>query len=80
MNQCRGLQCLSRLLIGNFPCRQLSKVVINKRQELISSVLITLFNVGQNTRQVAHFGVNSTYILSKKQSNRSRQEATRLDV
>ena len=64
--------------MGNLLCRELSKVVIDKRQELIGSILITFFDVGKNSRQVAHFGNTFPSRFVEKQSARSKQETASL--
>ena len=54
VNQHRRLQRLPRLFLRQLRLGQLAQFLVNQRQQLISSALITAFNGQQYFRNVAH--------------------------
>jgi len=54
VNERRGVEGLSRLLLGELLRRQFAELVIDERQQLTGGVRITLFDGFQDPRHVAH--------------------------
>src|SRR5687767_6226601 len=54
MHQRRGLQCLARLLVRQFCSRQLAELLVNKRQQLLSSLLVASLDQTQNLCDLGH--------------------------
>ena len=54
VNQGRGLECLTRPLLGQLLRRQLAQLVIDQGQKLVGGVRVALFDGGQDACDVAH--------------------------
>ena len=54
MNQGRGLQCLSRLFLGELSRSQLPQLVIDQGQEFFASLRIPLLDFGQDAGEIGH--------------------------
>jgi hypothetical protein len=54
VNQCRGLEGLPRLLLGQFLRRQLAQFVVDQRQQLRGSVRIAGFDARQDASNFVH--------------------------
>jgi hypothetical protein len=54
MHQGRGLERLPRLLLSESSGRQFSKLVVHQRQQPIGGLRITLIDLNQDTRHLAH--------------------------
>jgi hypothetical protein len=54
MNQGRGLERLSRLLLNQLLCREFAQFVIDQRQELSGGVRVAGFDAGEDLRDFVH--------------------------
>jgi hypothetical protein len=55
MHQGRGLESLSRLLLGHLLRRELAQLVVDQRQQLLGGLGIALLNCAQNLRNITHW-------------------------